>query len=78
MIQVTIKCEKRIVVFDGVSGNAQCIDLLSMLGVRLGVKIPGNARLTKNGRCIETRKSIEEVRQIFIPVHNASLIFPIF
>jgi hypothetical protein len=68
-LQVTIKCEKQVFVFDGVSRQAQCSDLLSMLGVRMGVTIPGSAQLIKNGRCIGRRTSIEEVRQIVGQVH---------
>ena len=64
-LQVTIKCDKQVFVFDGVSRQAQCSDLLSMLGVRMGVKIPGSARLMKNGRCLGTNESIEEVCQRF-------------
>jgi len=60
MTQVTIKCDKRIFVFDWISRNTQCSDLLSMLEVRLAVKIPGNARLMENGRVIGMSKSIEE------------------
>ncbi len=64
MIQVTIKCDKRVLVFDGVSKDVRCSALLSMLEVRLGVKIPGNARLIGNGRFIGLGDSIAEVIQI--------------
>ena len=64
MIQVTVKCYKRVVVFDGVSKDVLCGALLSMLEVRLGVKIPGNARLLGNGRIIGLGESIEKVIQI--------------
>ena len=66
MIQVTIKCDKRVVVFDGVSKDVRCSALLSMLEVRLGVKIPGNARLKGNSRFIglNESESIAEVTQI--------------
>jgi len=64
MIQVTIKCDKRVVVFDGVSKDVRCSALLSMLEVRLGVKIPGNARLIGNGRFVKLGDSIAEVIQI--------------
>ena len=64
MIQITIKCDKRVVVFDGISKDVRCSALLSMLEVRLGVKIPGNARLIGNGRFIGLNKSIAEVTQI--------------
>jgi len=60
MIQVTIKCDKRVVVFDGISKDVQCSALLCMLEVRLGVKIPGNARLIGNGRFIGLNESIAE------------------
>ena len=64
MIQVTITCDNRIVVFDGVSKDVQCSGLLSMLEVRLDVKIPGNARLKRNGRFTGLGESIAEVIQI--------------
>ena len=64
MIQVTIKCDKRVVVFDGISKDVQCSELLCMLEVRLGVKIPGNARLIGNSRFIGLNKSIAEVTRI--------------
>jgi hypothetical protein len=64
MIQFTIKCEKRVVVFDGVSKDVRCSALLSMLEVRLGIKIPGNARLIGNGRFVGLGDSIAEVIQI--------------
>ena len=64
MIQVTVKCDKRVVVFDGISKDVRGSDLLSMLEVRLGVKIPGNARLIGNGRFVGLGESIEEVIQI--------------
>ena len=72
MIQVTVKCDKRVVVFDGISKDVRCSDLLSMLEVRLGVKIPGNARLVGNGRFIGLGESIEEVIQILsqYPLHH--------
>jgi len=60
MIQVTIKCDKQIFVFDWISRNAQCSDLLSMLEVRMAIKIPGNAQLMENGRFIGISKSIDE------------------
>ena len=72
-LQVTIKCDTQVFVFDGVSRNAQCSDLLSMLGVRMGVKIPGSARLMKNGRCLGTNASIEEVCQRFSEFHLSLL-----
>ena len=71
MIQVTVKCDKRVVVFDGISKDLRCSDLLSMLEVRLGVKIPGNARLVGNGRFIGLGESIEEVIQILSQYSNA-------
>jgi hypothetical protein len=63
MIQVVIKCDKKVFVFEGISRTAQCSDLLSHLGALLGpgVKIPGNASLMENGLYIEMHKSIEEV-----------------
>ncbi len=64
MIQVTVKCYKRVVVFDGISKDVRCSALLSMLEVLLGVKIPGNARLIGNGRIIGLGESIEKVIQI--------------
>ena len=64
MIQLTVKCDKRVVVFDGISKDVRCSDLLSMLEVRLGVKIPGNARLIGNCRFVGLGESIEEVIQI--------------
>ena len=64
MVQVTVKCDKRVAVFDGVSRDVRCSALLSMLEVRLGVKIPGNARLIGNGRFIGMGESIQEVIQI--------------
>ncbi len=64
MIQVTIRCDDRVVVFDGVSEDVRCSALLSMLEVRLGVKIPGNARLIGSGRFIGLGESIAEVIQI--------------
>ena len=64
MIQVTVRCDKRVVVFDGISKDVRGSDLLSMLEVRLGVKIPGNARLIGNGRFVGLGESIEEVIQI--------------
>ena len=71
MIQVTVKCDKRVVVFDGISKDVRCSDLLSMLEVRLGVKIPGNARLIGNGRFVGLGESIEEVIQILSQYPNA-------
>ena len=62
-MQVTVKCDAHVVVFDGVSKDLLCSALLSMLEVRLGVKIPGNARLIGNGRFIGTGESFEEVIQ---------------
>ena len=65
MMQVTIKCDKRVVVFDGVSKDVECSALLSMLEVWLGVKIPGNALLLiGNRRFIGLGESIAEVIQI--------------
>ena len=64
MIQVTVKCDTHFVVFDGISKDVRCSALLSMLEVRLGVKIPGNARLIGNGRFIGIGESIEEVIHI--------------
>ena len=71
MIQVTVKCDKRVAVFDGVSRDVRCSALLSMLEVRLGVKIPGNARLVGNGRFVGLGESIEEVIQILSQYPNA-------
>jgi hypothetical protein len=64
MIQITIKCYKQVVVFDGISKDVRCSALLSMLEVRLGVKVPGNARLVGYGRFIGLGESIAEVTQI--------------
>lgn len=64
VIQVTVKCDTHFVVFDGISKEMRCGALLSMLEVRLGVKIPGNARLIGNGRFVGIGESIEEVIQI--------------
>ena len=64
MIQATVKCDKRVVVFNGASKDARCSALLSMLEVQLGVKIPGHARLIENGRFIGLDESFEEVIKI--------------
>ncbi len=67
MIQVTVKCDKRVVVFEGVCKDVRCSalpGLPSMLEVLLGVKIPGNARRIGKGRFIGSGESIEEVIQI--------------
>ena len=64
VIQVTVKCDTHFVVFDGISKDVRCSALLSMLEVRLGVKIPGNAQLIGNGSFIGIGESIEEVIQI--------------
>ncbi len=77
MIQVTIKCDKRVVVFDGVSKDVRCSALLSMLEERLGVKIPGNARLIGNGRFIGLGDSIAEVIQI-LPQYLTKLVLKPF
>ncbi len=65
MIQVAIKCDKKVFVLERISRTAQCSDLLSNLRALLGpgVKIPGNASLMENGLCIEMHKSIKEVSQ---------------
>jgi hypothetical protein len=70
LIQVVIKYDKQVLVLDGVSRNAQCSELLAMLEVRLGVKIPWNAKLTKNGRSSQVLKSIDEVRKSFGRAHH--------
>ena len=64
MIQVIVERDKQVVVLDGVSNDVRCCALLSMTEVLLGVKIPGNSRLTGKGRFKEIGESIGEVIQI--------------
>ena len=66
MTQITIKYDQRSFVFDKISRNALCSDLLSQLEVRLGSKIPENANLTKNGRFLRMHESIEEVSLVSV------------
>jgi hypothetical protein len=41
-MQTTIKCDNQVFVIDGISKKAECCDILSMLWVRLGFKMPVN------------------------------------
>ena len=60
-IHVTIKYGEKYLAFDSISRNAQCSDLMPLLQLRLGSKIPRNARLMVNGRFLIMHETIEEV-----------------
>ena len=77
VIQVTVKCDTHVVVFDGVSKDVRCSALLSMLEVQLGVKIPGNARLMGNGHFLGIGESIEEVIHTSGNFYSSALSAPI-
>ena len=62
--QVTIIFGKQAYVFDGISSNSLCSDLIAQLEVRLGSKIPAHAQLMGNGRFLRMHEPIEEVCQI--------------
>jgi hypothetical protein len=62
--QVAIMFEKQSYAFDGISRNASCSELVAELEVRLGSKIPSQARLVGNGRFLQMHQTIEEVCSI--------------
>ena len=64
VMQVTVKYDKQFFVVDSISKSARCSDLLPLLKARLGTKIPGSARLMKNGRFLRMDETIEEVLKI--------------
>ena len=64
VMQVTVKYDEQFFVFDSVSKSARCSELFSLLNARLGTKIPGSARLMKNGRFLRMDETIEEVLKI--------------
>ena len=61
VMQVTVKYGKLTLNFEGISRATKPQNLLSLLEMRLGAKIPGNAQLVHNGRFLKTNDTIEEV-----------------
>jgi len=84
-IHVTIKYGEKYLAFDSISRNAQCSDLIPLLQLRLGSKIPRNARLMVNGRFLIMHETIEEAGlighssiQVSVPIRGGMVaeIFP--
>ena len=48
-------------VFDGISRNSLCSDLLAKLEVRLDSKLPAHAKLMGNGRFLRMHDTIDKV-----------------
>jgi len=59
-IPVTIKYGEKYLAFDSISRHAQCSDLIPLLELRLGSKVPRNARLMVNGRFLIMHETIDE------------------
>ena len=62
VMQVTVKYGKLTLNFEGISRATKTQNLLSLLEMRLGAKIPGNAQLVYNGRFLKMNDTMEEVR----------------
>ncbi len=73
MTQFTIKYDKQLFVFDGISRNAVWTgsDLLSLLGM----KVAGNAQLMKNGRFSSMCVTIKKVHLIFLSAQCSIAVF---
>lgn len=60
-IPVTIKYGEKYHALYSIPRNARCSDLIPILELRLGSKIPRNARLMVNGRFLRMHETIDEV-----------------
>jgi len=61
-MQVTVKYGKLTLNFEGISRATKTQNLLSLLEMRLGAKIPGNAQLVYNARVLRINETLEQVR----------------
>jgi hypothetical protein len=59
-VPVTIKYGEKYLAFDSIPRNAQCGDLIPFLELRLGSKVPRNARLMVNGRFLKMHETVDE------------------
>ena len=60
-VPATIKYGEKYLAFDSIPRNAQCGDLIPFLELRLGSKVPRNARLMVNGRFLKMHETVDEV-----------------
>jgi tetratricopeptide (TPR) repeat protein len=59
-VPATIKYGEKYLAFDSIPRNAQCGDLIPFLELRLGSKVPRNARLMVNGRFLKMHETVDE------------------
>ena len=65
-IPVTIRFRKKCFAFDSIPRNALPRDLITFLELRLGSKVPRNARLMFNGSFLRMHETMDEVCSVQI------------